>query len=118
MIDYQGDDHYVSADTSGKVIFNRWESFGGAWPESDSYLWPYAICLDLGGRDTYQVRHHENNSEWGSFGHGISLDMEWTGGDVIGKTENPLPAYPGIPTTSHQPLDPNLTDVLQLRQPG
>lgn len=120
MIDYQGDDHYISADTSGKVIFNRWESFGGAWPESESYDWPYAICMDLGGKDSYQVRHHENNSEWGSFGHGIHLDMDWHGGDVIGKVENPLPAYPGLQTTSHQPPTANhqpLTDVLQLRDP-
>lgn len=124
MIDYRGDDKYVSADTSGKVIFNRWESFGGVWPESESYLWPYAICLDLSGKDSYEARHHENNAEWGSFGHGIHLDMEWPGGDVIGKVENPLPAYPGLLTTGHQPpnaglqpLDPNLVDVLELQRP-
>jgi HEAT repeat protein len=117
MIDYQGDDQYVSADTSGKVIFNRWESFGGAWPESESYLWPYAICLDLGGKDSYQVRHHENNAEWGSFGHGIHLDMEWPGGDVIGEIENPLPAYPGLRPLPGTPPDQNLLDVLQLRRP-
>jgi HEAT repeat protein len=117
MIDYQGDDHYVSADTSGKVLFNRWESFGGTWPESESYLWPYAICLDLGGKDSYQVRHHENNAEWGSFGHGISLDTEWPGGDVIGRVENPLPAYPGQQSSRGMPMDPNLTVVLQLQDP-
>lgn len=117
MIDYQGDDRYVSADTSGKVIFNRWESFGGAWPESESYLWPYAICLDLGGRDSYQARHHENNAEWGSFGHGIHLDMEWPGKDVIGRVENPLPAYPGLQSLRGMPMEPNLVEVLQLRHP-
>ena len=89
LIDYKGDDKYICERPKGDVLFNDWHSFGGVWPESDPSAWPYAICLDLGGNDTYQVRNRANNSETHSFGHGIFLDMEWKGGDVVGKVEPP-----------------------------
>jgi hypothetical protein len=89
FIDYKGDDKYICDRPKGDVLFNDWHSFGGVWPESDPNAWPYAICLDLGGKDTYQVRNRANNSETHSFGHGIFLDMEWKGGDVVGKVEPP-----------------------------
>ena len=89
LIDYKGNDKYICDRPKGDVLFNDWHSFGGVWPESDPNAWPYAICLDLGGNDTYQVRNRANNSETHSFGHGIFLDMEWRGGDVIGKVEPP-----------------------------
>ena len=87
FIDYKGDDQYICDRPKGDVLFNDWHSFGGVWPESDPNLWPYAICLDLGGKDKYDVRNRANNSETHSFGHGIHLDMEWKGGDVIGRVE-------------------------------
>ena len=55
--------------------------------------------------------------EWGSFGHGIHLDVEWSGGDVIGRVESPLPGYPGLPGFHDMPQDPNLVAVLQLQNP-
>ncbi len=85
FIDYKGDDKYICDKPKGPVLMNDWHSFGGVWPESDPNAWPHAICLDLGGRDDYQVRNRANNSETHSFGHGIHLDMEWKGGDVIGR---------------------------------
>jgi hypothetical protein len=97
FIDYEGEDTYVCARPKGKITFNNWDSFGGVWPESAPHLWPYAICLDLGGKDTYRVRNRRNDSERHSFGHGIHIDMEWTGGDVIGEVENPLPPQEEIP---------------------
>ena len=93
FIDYKGDDKYICDKPKGPVLMNDWHSFGGVWPESDPNAWPYAICLDLGGRDTYQVRNRNNNSETHSFGHGIFLDMEWKGGDVIGKVDRPLKSF-------------------------
>jgi HEAT repeat protein len=87
FIDYKGNDKYICDRPKCDVLFNDWHSFGGVWPESDPNAWPYAICLDLGGRDDYQVRNRTNNSETHSFGHGIFLDMEWNGGDVIGKVK-------------------------------
>ncbi len=93
MIDYSGDDNYITANPVGPILFNCWDSFGGVWPESAPNLYPYAICLDLGGNDNYQVRNRKNNSIRHSFGHGLMVDMEWKGGDVIGKVDNPLPTY-------------------------
>jgi hypothetical protein len=90
FIDYKGDDKYICEKPKGPVLMNDWHSFGGVWPESDPNAWPYAISLDLGGNDTYQVRNRANNSETHSFGHGIHLDMEWKGGDVIGEIEPPM----------------------------
>jgi hypothetical protein len=89
FVDYKGDDKYICDQPKGDVLFNDWHSFGGVWPESDPNAWPYAICLNLGGKDDYRVRNRTNNSETHSFGHGIFLDMEWKGGDVIGKVEQP-----------------------------
>jgi hypothetical protein len=94
FIDYKGDDKYICDKPTGPVLMNDWHSFGGVWPESDPNAWPYAISLDLGGNDDYQVRNRANNSETHSFGHGIHLDMEWNGGDVIGKVEQPLEPVP------------------------
>jgi hypothetical protein len=91
FIDYKGDDKYICEKPKGPVLMNDWHSFGGVWPESDPNAWPYAISLDLGGNDTYQVRNRANNSETHSFGHGIHLDMEWKGGDVIGSINWPDP---------------------------
>ncbi len=93
MIDYKGDDTYITDNPKGPILFNCWDSFGGVWPESAPNLYPYAICLDLGGNDDYQVRNRRNNSVRHSFGHGIQLDMEWKGEDVVGKVENPLDDY-------------------------
>ncbi|MBM3323714.1 hypothetical protein FJY69_09600, partial [candidate division WOR-3 bacterium] len=90
FIDYKGDDQYICEKPKGAVLMNDWHSFGGVWPESDPNAWPYAISLDLGGKDRYDVRNRANNSETHSFGHGIHLDMEWKGGEVIGRVE-PLP---------------------------
>jgi hypothetical protein len=89
FIDYKGDDKYICDKPTGPVLMNDWHSFGGVWPESDPNAWPYAICLDLGGKDAYQVRNRANNSETHSFGHGIFLDMEWKSGDIIGKVRPP-----------------------------
>lgn len=93
MIDYSGDDNYITANPVGPILFNCWDSFGGVWPESAPNLYPWAIFLDLGGNDNYQVRNRANNSIRHSFGHGLQVDMEWNGGDVIGKVENPLQTY-------------------------
>ena len=93
FIDYQGKDTYICSEPKDRITFNNWDSFGGIWPESEPYNWPYAICLDLDGDDNYQVRNRDNNSERPSFGHGIHLDMEWQGGDVIGNVANPLASY-------------------------
>ena len=90
LIDYEGDDVYQTEQPKGEVLFNCWDSFGGVWPESEPYLWPYAIHLDLGGNDDYRVRNRANNCERISFGHGIQLDSEWKGGDVIGRAEAPF----------------------------
>ncbi|MBT7787451.1 MAG: hypothetical protein HN757_01075 [Calditrichaeota bacterium] len=90
MIDYKGDDTYISPNPKGPILMNNWDAFGGVWPESASYLWPWAMCLDLGGKDDYQVRNRANNSERHSFGHGIHLDIEYEGGDIIGEVEKPL----------------------------
>ncbi len=87
FIDYKGDDRYICARPESTVLMNDWHSFGGVWPESDPNAWPYAISLDLGGKDKYEVRNRQNNSETHSFGHGIHLDMEWKGGDIAGKIE-------------------------------
>jgi hypothetical protein len=89
FIDYKGDDKYICDRPKGEVLFNDWHSFGGVWPESDPNAWPYAICLDLGGKDDYQVRNRANNSETHSFGHGVFLDMEWRGKDVVGNVSPP-----------------------------
>jgi len=117
MIDYSGDDHYICEEPKNGVTFNNWESFGGTWPESDGASWPYAICMDLGGKDDYQVAKRRNNCEYNSFGHGIHLDMDWRGGDVIGKVENPLEPYPGVPQLTGMPLAPYLKEVLELKSP-
>jgi hypothetical protein len=93
FIDYKGDDKYICDRPKGDVLFNDWHSFGGVWPESDPNAWPYAMCLDLGGKDTYQVRNRANDSETHSFGHGVFLDMEWRGGDVIGNVSPPFPGF-------------------------
>ena len=93
FIDYKGDDKYICEKPKGPVLMNDWHSFGAVWPESDPNAWPYAISLDLGGNDTYQVRNRANNSETPSFGHGIHLDMEWKGGDVIGKVGRPFKEF-------------------------
>lgn len=91
LIDYEGNDLYESGEPKGEILFNCWDSFGGVWPESEPHLWPYAIHLDLGGNDDYRVRNRANNSERLSFGHGIHLDCEWKGGDVIGEVPSPIP---------------------------
>jgi hypothetical protein len=90
FIDYKGDDKYICDQPKGPVLMNDWHSFGGVWPESDPNAWPYAICLDLGGKDTYQTRNRANNSETHSFGHGIFLDTDWRGGDLIGHVSPPV----------------------------
>jgi len=90
MIDYKGNDTYISPNPKGPILMNNWDAFGGVWPESASNAWPWAMCLDLGGNDDYQVRNRANNSERHSFGHGIHLDIEYAGGDIIGKVERPL----------------------------
>jgi hypothetical protein len=96
MIDYSGDDKYITSNPVGPILFNCWDSFGGVWPESAPNLYPWAICLDLGGKDDYQVRNRANNSIRHSFGHGLQVDMEWQGGDVIGRVDNPLESYPYV----------------------
>lgn len=94
MIDYAGNDKYIAPNPKDKILMNNWDSFGGVWPESEPNLWPYAICLDLGGKDDYKVRNRANNTQRHSFGHGIHIDMEWSGDDVVGKVECPHPPYP------------------------
>jgi HEAT repeat protein len=93
FIDYKGNDKYICENPKGPVLMNDWHSFGGVWPESDPSAWPYAISLDLGGNDAYQARNRANNSEIHSFGHGIHLDMEWKGSDVIGKVDRPFKSF-------------------------
>ncbi|MCD6328815.1 MAG: HEAT repeat domain-containing protein, partial [Candidatus Cloacimonetes bacterium] len=90
FIDYEGEDTYICDNPLGDITFNNWHSFGGVWPESEPSNWPFAICLDLEGKDDYQVRFHENNCERSSFGHGIFIDTEWEGEYVIGYIKNEL----------------------------
>ncbi len=90
FIDYKGEDTYICDEPKNEITFNNWQSFGGVWPESEPHNCPYAICMDLDGEDDYQVRFHKNNSERSSFGHGIFLDTDWNGGDIIGEIHNEL----------------------------
>ncbi|HEX37585.1 MAG TPA: hypothetical protein ENG70_01805 [Candidatus Cloacimonetes bacterium] len=90
FIDYQGEDTYICSDPENEITFNNWQSFGGVWPESEHYNWPFAICMDLEDEDDYRVKYHENNCERSSFGHGIFIDTEWDKGDVIGAVHNKL----------------------------
>ena len=90
FIDYKGEDTYICSEPKNEIVFNSWHSFGGVWPGTKPYNWPYAICIDLGGEDDYQVRFHKNNAERSSFGHGIFIDTEWNEGDVIGEISNNL----------------------------
>ncbi len=92
FIDFEGDDTYISPNPKDKVEFNNWESFGGVWPESVPWLWAYAVALDLGGDDQYDVKRRANNSENHSFGHGIHLDIEYSG-DLFGEIEDVMPPY-------------------------
>ena len=94
FIDYQGDDTYICENPKENITFNNWQSFGGVWPESDPYNWPFAMCMDLSGEDDYQVKYHDNNCERSSFGHGIFIDTEWDGEDVIGYIDNILKTQP------------------------
>lgn len=97
FVDFKGDDHYICSEPEGKITFNSWDSFGGVWPESEPYNWPYAIALDLSGNDKYDVRNHANNSERHGFGHGIHLDAEWSGDDLFDEIEQPLEPYTRLP---------------------
>jgi hypothetical protein len=122
FIDYQGSDSYVCPEPREKITFNNWDSFGGVWPESDPSLWPFAICLDLGGNDDYQVRGRQNNAERSSFGHGIFLDTEWKGSrplraDVIGTIENPLEPYHDFPLPEAVKKSNYYDDIRQLQNP-
>ncbi|MFH1423031.1 MAG: HEAT repeat domain-containing protein, partial [Planctomycetota bacterium] len=92
----EGDDTYICPNPKDRIKMNNWDSFGGIWPMGIAYRSPYAIHLDLGGNDDYQVRYHKNNSERQSFGHGIHIDTEWKNGDVIGKVENPLQSFESV----------------------
>ena len=111
MVDYEGDDQYISPNPKEAITMNNWDSVGGVWPESVPYLWPYAVSLDLGGNDDYQIRNRKNNSERHSFGHGIHIDMQYSGGDVFGEIENPLPAYVGMK------ISENPSDIEMLMDP-
>jgi len=115
FVDYEGEDRYICPEPEGKITFNNWDSFGGVWPESEPYLWPYAICLDLGGEDEYRVRHRTNNSQRHSFGHGIHLDMMWDGGDVVGVVENPLEPYRPFPLPQAVRRSPYYEDIRALQ---
>lgn len=117
LIDYEGADTYICPEPEDAITFNNWDSFGGVWPESEPYHWPYAIHLDLGGDDDYQVRNRANNSERHSFGHGIHLDQEWRGGDVIGTVENPLPPYERFPLPESVLESPFGNDIRLLQHP-
>jgi hypothetical protein len=117
FIDYQGDDTYICREPKDKITFDNWDSFGGVWPESEPYLWPYAICLDLGGNDNYLVRNRMNNSERHSFGHGIHMDMEWTKGDVIGPVNSPLPPYRAFKIPAACRSSPYRTLLVELTDP-
>ncbi|MHC4779343.1 MAG: HEAT repeat domain-containing protein, partial [Planctomycetota bacterium] len=96
FIDYKGDDLYIGPNPKGAITMNNWDSFGGVWPESSPDLWPYAICMDLGGKDEYRVRNRANGAVRHSFGHGIHIDMEWRGGDVILNPRCPLKPFRGL----------------------
>jgi hypothetical protein len=117
FIDYRGDDRYACARPESTVLMNDWHSFGGVWPESDPNLWPHAISLDLGGEDDYRVRNRANNSETGSFGHGIRLDLEWAGGDVIGKVDPPLGEQGGFALPARVRAGPYGRDIAALQDP-
>ncbi len=117
FIDYEGDDRYICPEPKGRIWFNNWDSFGGVWPESDPGLWPYAICLDLGGKDEYRVRNRENDSMRHSFGHGIHIDTEWSGGDVIGPQKDPLEPYRDIPLPAEAAAHPLAADLKLLQHP-
>lgn len=115
FIDYEGEDTYICSRPEGRIVHNDWDSFGGVWPESEPYLWPYAICLDLGGDDLYLVRHRRNNSERHSFGHGIHLDTEWSGGDVIGEVAAPFEARHTLLLPKEVRESPYRDDLLALQ---
>ncbi len=117
FIDYGGDDAYICPEPKGRILFNNWDSFGGVWPESEPNLWPYAICLDLGGRDDYRVRNRANDSERLSFGHGIHVDMEWKGGDVIGRVADPLEPYRAFALPQSAQESPACADLEALQSP-
>lgn len=117
FVDYEGDDSYISPEPSGPILFNLWDSFGGVWPESEPHLWPYAICLDLGGRDDYQARNRANDSERHSFGHGIHLDTEWRGGDLIRRVDDPTRAAPPPPLPESARALPVGPWIEELRSP-
>jgi HEAT repeat protein len=93
FIDYRGGDTYVSEQSEVRVREGRFDSFGGVLPESEPQLWPQAICLDLQGKDDYGVRNRADNSERHSFGHGIDVDTEWEGDDVLPAPKDPLGPY-------------------------
>jgi len=96
MIDYCGEDQYITANPVGPILFNCWDSFGGVWPESAPHLYPYAIMMDLGGMDDYQVRNRSNNSVRHSFGHGVHIDMDYVGEEPIGTVNNGLAPYSSL----------------------
>ncbi len=115
FIDYQGEDTYICDEPENGVTFNNWDSFGGVWPESEPYNWPFTICMDLAGEDDYQVRFHENNCERSSFGHGIFVDTEWHNGDIIGDIKNELKdqKFPKLSDKIRQsPYFENIKDLL------
>ena len=114
MIDYEGNDIYNAQNPKDKITMNNWESFSGVWPESEPYLWPYAICLDLGGDDDYKVMRRKNNTEYSSFGHGIHIDMEWSGGDIIGEIANPLEQIRPFPVPDSVRTSFCYDDILKL----
>jgi hypothetical protein len=115
FIDYGGEDTYVCSRPKGRIVHNDWDSFGGVWPESEPYLWPYAICLDLGGEDLYLVRHRRNDSERHSFGHGIHLDTEWSGGDLIGEVAPPFEGEHTLSLPKEVRRSPYRDDLLALQ---
>ena len=57
MIDYKGDDTYGRRLTKNPTRkgYPR-DVFGGVWASNKPSAWPYGICLDLGGKDIYNIR--------------------------------------------------------------
>ena len=117
FIDFKGADHYICPEPKNTITFNNWDSFGGVWPESETYHWPYAIVLDLSGVDQYDVRNRADNSERHSFGHGIHLDTEWSGSGLFGNIENPLPAYTRLPLPDKIYMSPYRGLFVKLQSP-
>ncbi|MFH0889138.1 MAG: HEAT repeat domain-containing protein [Planctomycetota bacterium] len=114
FLDYLGQDKYLYKPIDKGYQFG---CFGEVLPDTTASSWPFAISLDLNGNDNYQVENRRNNSERFSFGHGIHLDTEWAGGDIIGAIQNPLELYGDFALPRSVKNTPYYSDIKLLQNP-